>query len=82
MRADAVNQSRGKPCRCSFLCIFMQPYLFSFSPGIDKGGQGGGYGCRGRQYAGGGIGWAWADLVLLLIVILFFILSRLIPGFS
>ena len=82
MRADAVNRNRGKSCRCSFLCIFMQPYLFSFSPGIDKGGQSGGYGCRGRRCAGGSIGWAWAYLVFLLIVILFFILSRLISGFS
>ena len=43
-----------------FLHFYATP-SFSFSLGIDKGGQGGDDGCRGRRCAGGGIDRVWAE---------------------
>ena len=56
-----MDGNQGKVCPQSFLCILMQPYIFSFSPGIDKRGQGGGDGCRERQRAGGAIDRVWVE---------------------
>jgi hypothetical protein len=55
-----MNRKQVKVCTCSFLCIFMQPYIFSFSLGSDKGGQSDGY--QGRQCVSGGINRAWAEM--------------------
>ena len=55
-----MNRNQVKVCTCSFLCIFMQPYIFSFSLGSDKGGQIDGY--QGRQCVSGGINWVLAEM--------------------